>query len=729
MKFSKLFSILLALIFILAMLPTAFAAEAVSSVTFVTTPEDAAVTLNGVTKQASGGTVTFEVADGTYECQVSATGYVWQEGTVTVSGNAAYSVTLAEDTAKSYWTFDTDAEGWTCGNTVDTLSHVDGALKLQMTSNDPIIVKTGVNLDMTGRDRAVLTYKKENASESSFLLYFKSIVNGTTYGNSGARALTKTLPATTDGFVTTVFEAHEYFAGTLVDLRVDPIPTAANLTGATFYMDKLEIPKIAQLELAVSSATLVTFNVSPEDAAVTLNGVTKQASGGVASFSVSDGTYDCQVSATGYVWQEGTVTVSGSAAYSVILTEDSEKSYWTFDSDVEGWSNRNTTADTLSHSDGALKLEMTSNDPGVTKNGVNLDMTARDRVVITYKKENAGESELLLYFKSIVDGATYDLAEARALKKTLPATTEGFVTTVLEANEYFAGTLENLRLDPVTTAQNQTGAVFYLDKLEIPKVESLSIISENECYLEFSVSPATADVSLFGEDAALVGEKRAVDGKAGFIVSKGNYTYTVEKFGYEVFEGSVTAGQDTTVDVSLTPLSEYYSYDFSQKASVAQIMEDGWNISSPETLVIDESYGIQTGVAGVENVFSYMLEEAIDHGTIELSLEVMGSVPVEGGYFDASLRPTPDSTIFCFYVTNADGDVFQYKTPNNATQALSGKYDFTGELHTLDFVIDLDTGSLKIRHDDTVILEYADYGNKTGGNTFAGLYMHFKPDC
>ncbi len=718
MKKTKFLSLLLALMLVSGIIFAVPVSASARDVTFIVSPSNASVTLNGVTKQASGGAVTFDIADGTYDCLVAATGYIWQQGNLTVSGDTSYSVTLAQDTANSYWTFDNDVEGWTSNKTEDTVTQSDGALVITMTTNDPGTTKKDINLDLTDRDKIYLTYKKTTA-QSDMRLYYK-IKSGNLY------AYTKSLP-TTDVYTTAVFENDTNFTGTLEYLRVDPIPSASGLSNAVFYIDKLEIPLITSLTLEKTAT--VKFNVSPADAEVTFNGVTQQAQDGIAVFPAANGDYDCIVSKAGYVWQEGTVTVDGDNEFYVYLQPDSQKAYWTFDESLEGWASSKPDADVISISEGALKLEMSSSDPYIGVGSLSINMDGRDRVALTYKKTAATEADLLMYYATVIDGTSYGFAEARALRKTLPAETTGFVTEIIEKNEYFAGTLSNFRIDPIPTASGLTGATFYIDKVEIPKVQPLE--TEKKKSLTFSVSPINSGIYLYDESGELVGEQRTVDGTATFDIDAGNYTYTVKKFGYENYNGSVSVEEDLTLPaISLTPADNYFYYDFTQAASVEQAIADGWNISLPQNLVIDNNFGIQTSNPTATNTFSYMLDETIDHGTIEVTLEVMGKTASRGGYFDATLRSTtPNTQGFSYYVAGSEGDHFKYKPLNENTQLVSERINFKDSIHTLTFVIDLDTNSLKIKHDGEDMVKYATYGSDTAGNAFSGLYMHFKAGC
>ena len=288
-----------------------------TDVTFNVYPDDASVILGGKTIKAVNGVVKFNnIATGQQSYKVTAEGYKTAEGTVNVTiGMADVNVDLEFNPYAS--------------------------VKFNVTPHE-----------------AEVNFNNETCLAINGVAEFKDVAFGSyeyTITYPGYSTYTGTL-LVDSSVETVVVELEKIITSTNVTFNVTPADAAVTLNGVTInavdgvaLFEDVEFGKYtysvakegfvtATAQITVESdmeavtvvleeeitSTNVTFNVTPADAAVTLNGVTINAVDGVALFEdVEFGTYTYSVAKEGFVTATAQVTVElDMEAVTVVLEEE-----------------------------------------------------------------------------------------------------------------------------------------------------------------------------------------------------------------------------------------------------------------------------------------------------------------------------------------------------------------------------------------------------------------------
>ncbi|MDP4118666.1 MAG: hypothetical protein Q8873_05690 [Bacillota bacterium] len=275
--------------------------QTTSDVVFNVTPATAIVTMNGNSVAAVGGVATFnDVAFGTYNYTVSATGYTNKTGSVDVATNMSpVTVSLNQITTKDV-TFNVTPATATVtmnGNSVTAVGGVATFKDVDFGTYNYTVSATGYT-DKTGSVNVA-------ANTNSVTVSLVQITTKDVTFNVTPATATVTMngnSVTAVGGVATfndvVFGSYDY------SVSATDYETKTGTATVEYGMSAITV------SLTAITYTNVVFDVTPETATVTMNGSSITAVSGVATFTnVEYGSYDYSVSATGYDTQTGTATV------------------------------------------------------------------------------------------------------------------------------------------------------------------------------------------------------------------------------------------------------------------------------------------------------------------------------------------------------------------------------------------------------------------------------------
>lgn len=431
---------------------------------------------------------------------------------------------------------------------------------------------------------------------------------------------------------------------------------------------------------------LITFNVSDGTSAVADANIyiddqyMLTNSDGVATISLTNGTYNYQVTANGFNQIEGTITVNNENLTQIITLE--EAAYTATFLVTDGTS-------------GLMGATIKINNTSMETDNLGMAVFGLDAGIYQYIITNTGYTSQAGSFEIIDENITRNIIMSEGNQIVTFNISDGE-----NAIEGIPVQINNQTIvtdaDGVATIELGNGAYFYEidhpsyeEHSDIIVIEDLSISIDVELTelifdITFHTTHEESTLSLVYVQLGNINIHTDYNGNATFQLTHGTYNFLATKDGFNPIAGTITIfGSDSTINISLTESSAtYYPAKFSVSSHNQTIANASIKIS--DTILVTDRKGL--AYIGLKNGTHALIATKENFDTIVESVTVADMMILK----DIELVPTNPETVPCiFYVMNEhavlteaqitiNNQVLNTQSTEATTFALQpGIYDYT----------------------------------------------------